>query len=76
VPLEKQIGPGTSTSYNELMIEMYAHVRAGCGVYGSWSNVPQTELGYDWPAWLARLHAAAAEAAGVKIDAKWNEPPK
>jgi hypothetical protein len=73
--LEKQTGPGASTSYMDLMAEMYSHVRTGCGVYGSWCHIPQTELGYDWPAWLARLHAAAAEAAGDKAAVKWSDPP-
>jgi hypothetical protein len=74
--LEKQTGPGASSSYMDLMTEMYAHVRAGLGIYGSWCNLPQTEPGYDWPAWLARLHAAAAEAAGEKTTATWSDPPR
>jgi hypothetical protein len=74
--LENRTAPGDSSSYTDLMMEMYAHVRAGCGIYGCWSNLPQTELGYDWPSWLARLHAAAAKAAGTKTDASWTEPPK
>jgi hypothetical protein len=73
--LEKETGPGSSALYLDLMAEMYAHVRAGVGIYGSWSCLPQTELGYDWPAWLARLHAAAAPAAGTGKDAKWEKPP-
>jgi hypothetical protein len=59
----------------DLMAEMYSHVQIGCGVYGSWCHIPQTELGYDWPAWLARLHAAAAEAAGERAAANWSDPP-
>jgi hypothetical protein len=74
--LEKQTGAGTSSSYVDLMTEMYAHVRAGLGVYGSWAHIPQTELGYDWPAWLARLHAAAAETAWERTTAVWSAPPR
>jgi hypothetical protein len=42
--LENRTAPGDSSSYTDLMMEMYAHVRAGCGTYGCWSNLPQTEL--------------------------------
>jgi hypothetical protein len=73
--LEKETGPGSSASYLGFMAEMYAHVRAGLGIYGSWCNLPQTEPGYDWPSWLARLHAAAAEAVGEKTTATWSHPP-
>jgi hypothetical protein len=36
----------------------------------------QMELAYDWPAYVARLHAAAAELAGAKVDAAWDRPPR
>jgi hypothetical protein len=36
----------------------------------------QTELSLDWPAYVARLYAAAAELAGVKMDAVWGQPPR
>lgn len=34
----------------------------------------QMELAYDYPAYLARLHAAAAELAGTKMTHRWEEP--
>ena len=36
----------------------------------------QMELAYDYPAYLARLHATAAELAGTKMDGAWERPPK
>jgi hypothetical protein len=36
----------------------------------------QHELAYDWPAYVARLQEAAAELAGVKAGARWEQPPK
>jgi hypothetical protein len=38
--------------------------------------LPQTELSYDWQGYVAALHAAAAELAGVKVQANWDAPPK
>jgi hypothetical protein len=35
----------------------------------------QHELSYDWPAYAARVQAAAAELAGVKTEATWDRPP-
>jgi hypothetical protein len=34
------------------------------------------ELAYDWPTYLARLHAAAAELTGLNMDASWERPPQ
>jgi hypothetical protein len=36
----------------------------------------QCELAYDWPGYVARLHQAAAELAGVKSEARWEAPPR
>jgi len=36
----------------------------------------QSELSYDWPAYVARLHLAGAELAGVKSEAAWSAPPQ
>lgn len=36
----------------------------------------QSELSYDWPAYVARLHLAAAELAGARTPASWHEPLK
>jgi hypothetical protein len=37
--------------------------------------ISQQELALDWPAYVAKLHLAAAELAGVKSAAKWEQPP-
>jgi hypothetical protein len=34
----------------------------------------QQELALDWSSYVARLHLAAAELAGVKTGAKWEQP--
>ena len=44
--------------------------------WGSPSYLGQSELSYDWPAYVARLHCTAAELAGEKTEAKWEQPPK
>jgi hypothetical protein len=44
--------------------------------WGSPFYLSQCELAYDWPAYVARLHLAAAELAGVKSEARWESPPK
>jgi hypothetical protein len=36
----------------------------------------QSELSYDWRAHAARVQAAAAELAGIKCDATWEQPPQ
>ena len=38
------------------------------------SFLSQHELSFDWPAYVARLHQAAAELAGQKFEASWNRP--
>jgi hypothetical protein len=43
---------------------------------GSPFILSQSELSYDWPAYVAQVHLAAAELAGAKTGAKWDEPPK
>jgi hypothetical protein len=35
----------------------------------------QHELGYDWRAYAAQVQASAAELAGVKCEARWQDPP-
>jgi hypothetical protein len=42
--------------------------------WGSPFLLSQCELAYDWPAYVARLHLAAAELAGVQTDARWDRP--
>jgi hypothetical protein len=61
-------------AYRALLNEIHTHT----GVWGRIDPVnllPHTALGYDWQAYVARVHAAAAEADGVKTDAKWEQPP-
>jgi hypothetical protein len=56
--------------YRQLLDEFAQRVGAG-SIYLS-----QIELAYDWPAYVAKLHQAAAELAGAKSDARWDAPPK
>ena len=45
----------------------------------AWGNpfyLSQTELAYDWPGYVARLHEAAAEVTGAKSEARWQNPPR
>jgi hypothetical protein len=57
--------------YRALLDELL--VRMG---WGSPFFLSQSELSYDWPGYVARLHLAAAEAAGVRTEATWEQPPK
>jgi hypothetical protein len=43
--------------------------------WGAPMFISQNELSYDWPGYVAKVHLAAAELAGVKTKAKWEEPP-
>jgi hypothetical protein len=43
---------------------------------GSHFFLSQCELAYDWPAYAARIHLAAAELAGVKTGDTWEKPVK
>jgi hypothetical protein len=52
---------------NELLTRM---------AWGSPFFLSQSELSYDWPAYVARLHLAGAELAGVKNDVRWENPPR
>jgi hypothetical protein len=52
--------------YRALVDEQVRRVASGAPWY-----LGQSELCYDWPAYVARLHEAAAELAGVKADATW-----
>ena len=64
-PLEAQRKP-----YQDLLNELNQSLGWGSPMYLS-----QSELSYDWPSCVARPHAAAAELAGVKSDAKWGTAP-
>jgi hypothetical protein len=57
--------------YRDILEELSRRMGWGSPMYLS-----QYELSYDWPAYVARLHAAAAELAGVKSDARWDRPPE
>jgi hypothetical protein len=57
--------------YQELLDELALRMSWGSPMYLS-----QCELSYDWPAYVARLHRAAADLAGVKTEATWEQPPK
>jgi hypothetical protein len=57
--------------YHELLNELSARMGWGSPYYLS-----QCELGYDWPAYVARLHQAAADLSGVKSEARWENPPR
>jgi hypothetical protein len=57
-------------SHHELLDDLVRRIASG-GQYLS-----QLELGYDWPAYAARVQETAAELAGAKATAKWEEPPK
>jgi len=57
--------------YRALLDELW--VRMG---WGSPFFLSQSELSYDWPSYVARVHLAAAELAGVKTEAKWEQPPR
>jgi hypothetical protein len=39
-------------------------------------HAPATESSTDWESLFARHHEAAATLAGVKIEAKWQDPPR
>jgi hypothetical protein len=62
--------------YRELLDDFPRRVKAGGGFLWGDECLPQTELSYDWYAYVARLHRTAAELAGVRSAAKWEEPPK
>jgi hypothetical protein len=57
--------------YRALLDELW--VRMG---WGSPFFLSQSELSYDWPSYVARVHLAAAELAGVKAEATWEQLPK
>lgn len=57
--------------YRALLEELAVRMNWGSPFYLS-----QCELAYDWPAYVARLHLAAAELAGVKTEATWDAPPR
>ncbi|MCY3019347.1 MAG: hypothetical protein NTW87_10020 [Planctomycetota bacterium] len=57
--------------YRELLDELLTRM-----AWGSPFFLSQCELGYDWPAYVARLHQAAAQLAGIKDDARWDNPPQ
>ncbi|MGA2499912.1 MAG: glycoside hydrolase domain-containing protein [Tepidisphaeraceae bacterium] len=57
--------------YRAILDEQVRRIASGNPWYLS-----QSELCYDWPAYVARLHQTAAELAHVKSDAKWDSPPR
>jgi hypothetical protein len=62
--------------YRDLLDDLLRRVKAGGGFLFGAECLPLTELSYDWPAYVARLHAAAAELSGVKTEARWEQPPQ
>jgi hypothetical protein len=56
--------------YRALLDELCNRISSGSAF------LSQCELGYDWPSYAARVQKAAAELAGVKTTAQWEEPPK
>jgi len=57
--------------YRALLEELLTRMSWGSPFYLS-----QSELSYDWPGYVARLHQAAADLAGVKSAARWENPPR
>jgi len=57
--------------YRALLDELQMRMGWGHPFYLS-----QCELVFDWPAYVARLHLAAAELAGEKTEATWDNPPR
>jgi hypothetical protein len=51
--------------YRTLMEEFMRRAAFGA------AYLPLMEMSFDWPAYAARLHAAAAELAGEKMEAEW-----
>jgi hypothetical protein len=62
---------GSRKPYRAILEELLTRMAWGSPFYLS-----QSELGYDWPGYVARLHQAAAELAGVRSDARWDSPPR
>jgi len=56
--------------YRELIDELPSRV-GQCG-----GPLPCQELNLDWAGYVARVHLAAAQLAGAKTDARWDQPPK
>jgi hypothetical protein len=56
--------------YRALLDELARRVEFGTPFYLS-----QSELQYDWPAYLATLHETAADLLGAKSEARWAKPP-
>jgi hypothetical protein len=55
--------------YRALLDELPGRIGSGSAF------LSQCELAYDWPAYMAREQAAAAELAGVRSEATWDAPP-
>jgi hypothetical protein len=64
LPAERRKG------YQALLEEVSQRIRCGAPFLLS-----QSELSYDWPGYVARLHLAAAELAGAAGGATWEKPP-
>lgn len=56
--------------YRAVLNELARRIEFGTPFYLS-----QSELQYDWPAYVARLHETAADLLGVKSEARWAKPP-
>jgi hypothetical protein len=56
--------------YRALLDEFPRRVALGAG------GPSNCELSYDWLGYVARLYLAAGELAGVKTDARWDQPPR
>ena len=56
--------------YRAVLNELARRVEFGSSFYLS-----QSELQYDWPAYVARLHETAADLLGTKSEARWAKPP-
>lgn len=65
-----KLPPARQEPYRALLAE------AGRRAMMSAEYLPAMEHVYDWPAYVARVHAAAAELAGLKMDTNWEEPPR
>jgi hypothetical protein len=64
LPAEEQ------ASYRALLDELRRRMAIGN------AYLSQTELGLDWPGYLAQLYRAAEELSGLTLRARWDDPPK
>jgi hypothetical protein len=57
--------------YRAILEELNARIARGSPMV-----LGDQELSDDWPSYVARLHRAAAELAGIRSDARWEDPPR